>query len=529
MNNEVSIFERVFDNLAEGIVVADLEGNFILFNRVAERILGLGSVDIPPQEWVSIYGCHKPDMKTQYQVDELPMLRALSGIKVVDEVMFIRNPAQTLGVWINISANPIKDDQGKVIAGVIIFRDIPHHVKPLEKMPDPEAEAFGNDDPNKTTGSNQGFKSYLEFGSRYNLLANAVQETGDSIIITDSQGSIIYVNSGFENKTGYSSSEVLGKNPRILKSGNHDQDFYNSLWKKIKSGQHFRGTILNKKKNGDLFWSEQTITPIKNDQGDITNYVSVLKDITDLIERQRLEREIELAAEIQLNVIPETLPSIPGINVGARLKPARTVSGDFFDIIHISDSKVGVLIGDVIDKGMPAAILMARVHALIASGASRVAQPKDLLMDVNRHLSHFKASLQFVTVLYGVLDCQTMSFSYARAGHEPPLLLSPDGKVKSIDHQLGMVLGMYDKVILDEQSIQIEPGSSLLLYTDGVVDCQDQDGNAFGINRIKETLVNGKHLDAQGICDSVLHSLEDFQQNGGQYDDIALVALQVEL
>ena len=528
MNKDVSILGKVFDNLQEGIVVADLEGNFILFNQVAEKILGLGSVDVPPQEWVSIYGCYKPDMETQYQVEELPMLQALGGIKVVDEVMFIRNPAQSLGVWINISANPIKDDQGKIIGGAIFFRDIPHHVKPLEKMPGPEAKFFENGGQNTKQGSDPIFKNYLEFGSRYNLLVSAVQETGDSIVITDSHGSIIYVNSGFENKTGYPSVDVLGKNPRILKSGKHDQDFYNSLWKKIKSGQHFRGTILNKKKNGDLFWSEQTITPIKNDQGDITNYVSVLKDITDLIERQRLEREIELAAEIQLNVIPETLPSIPGINVGARLKPARTVSGDFFDIIHLSDSKVGVLIGDVIDKGMPAAILMARVHALIASGAGRVDQPKDLLLDVNKHLSHFKASLQFVTVLYGVLDYQAMSFSYARAGHEPPLLLSPDGKVKLMGHQLGMVLGMYDKVILDEQSIQLEPGSSLLLYTDGVVDCQDQDGNTFGINRIKETLVNGKNLDAQGICDSILLSLEDFQQNEPQYDDIALVALQVE-
>ncbi len=529
IQKDVSFLEKVFDNLLEGVVVADVEGNFIIFNQVAEKIMGLGSVDVPPRRWVTIYGCFKADMKTQYQVEELPLVRALKGVQVLNELMFIRNAAQSRGVWINISANPIRDDHGEVIAGIIIFRDITHRILALDRLPDAEVGSFGEINPENNLGVSPDYENYLEFGSRYNLLANAVQETDDSILITDSQGSIIYVNSGFEKATGYSRSEALGKNPSILKSGHHDQEFYNQLWKTIKNGQHFRGTILNKKKNGELYWSEQTITPIKNERGEITNYVSVLKDITHLIERQRLEHEVELAAEIQLNVIPESLPSIPGFNVGARLKPARTVSGDFFDIIRINENKVGVLIGDVIDKGMPAAILMARVHALISSGAGRIEKPKELLLEVNAHLSRFKASLQFATVLYGVLDCQSMEFSYARAGHEPPMLLLPDGTVKSMDHQLGMVLGLYEDVTLDEQQIKLQPGTSLLLYTDGVVDCQDIQGNFFGLEGIINALKSSNGLSAQAICDRLIHSLEAYQQNGQQYDDIAVVALQAEV
>jgi len=132
-------------------------------------------------------------------------------------------------------------------------------------------------------------------------------------------------------------------------------------------------------------------------------------------------------------------------------------------------------------------------------------------------------------VLYGVLDCQTKEFSYARAGHEPPILLLPDGRIKLTDHHLGMVLGMVEDVVVDEQHLTLAPGTSLLLYTDGVVDSQDKDENYFGIERLIDTLSNAGGLTAQGICDSLILTLEDYQQNGQQYDDIAVVALQAEI
>ena len=525
---DIQFLSKVFDNLIEGVVVADKDGNFIVFNQIAEKILGFGSVDVPPREWISIYGCYKSDMKTQYKVEELPLVQAINGVQVLNEVMFIRNAAQSRGVWINISANPIRDDQGELIAGVIVFRDITHHVLALDNLPNGETESFGKVDPKQNLGLSPDYENYLEFGSRYNLLANAVQETEDSILITDSRGTIIYVNSGFEKTTGYTRSEAIGNTPSILKSGHHDREFYDRLWSKIKHGEHFRGTILNRKKNGDLYWSEQTITPIKNNLGKITNYVSVLKDITDLIERQKLEHEIELAAEIQLNLIPKSLPSIAGFNIGARLKPARTVSGDFFDIIQLTEHKIGILIGDVVDKGMAAAILMARVHALIASGASRIEDPEALLLEVNTQLTHFKSSLQFTTVLYGVLDNQTKEFSYARAGHIPPLLIASDGKIKSLDHTLGIGLGLFQDIELDTQKIKMEPGTSLLIFTDGVLDSQDIHGKFFGFEGIFDSLKNCGGISSQEICDRLIDSLEKYQQNGQQYDDIAVVSFQAE-
>src|SRR5262249_26981942 len=131
------------------------------------------------------------------------------------------------------------------------------------------------------------------------LLSEAVEQTADSVVITDRQGTIEYVNPAFEATTGYSCREIAGKTPRILKSEVHDREFYSRLWNKILGGESFRGTLVNRKKCGQLYWTEQTITPIKDSAGAITHFVSVLKDITDLRKQQEQEFQLRLAREVQ--------------------------------------------------------------------------------------------------------------------------------------------------------------------------------------------------------------------------------------
>jgi sigma-B regulation protein RsbU (phosphoserine phosphatase) len=440
--------------------------------------------------------------------------------------MYIKNSSNPVGRWIDISANPIKNAGGKVLAGAIIFKDVSESVQALEQM----SSAGGGVFEDSEDISNSEYKAFLthfaKFRGNFSLLAKAVQETDDSIIITDAAGTIIYVNSGFEKRTGYSRHEALGQTPNILKSGHHDQTFYKDLWGKISGGEHFRGTILNKKKNGDTYWSEQTITPIKNDVGEITNYVSVLKDITDLIERERLEAELELAAEIQMSILPENLPTIPDFNLGAIIDPARQVSGDFYDVIPISENKVGILIGDVVDKGVTAAIMMARVHALIASEASRSERPGDILREVNDRLAVFDRSLQFTTAIYGILDLGKGEFAYARAGHEPPFLISPDGNPQHLPYEDGMALGILPEIVLDERTISIPPGGTLLLFTDGLVDCCNSDGDSFGYEGIQNTLSGLGGKSAQEVCDGIMEKINSYQKNEDHYDDITLVAVQ---
>jgi serine phosphatase RsbU (regulator of sigma subunit) len=247
---------------------------------------------------------------------------------------------------------------------------------------------------------------------------------------------------------------------------------------------------------------------------------------SQLIEKERLERELQVAADIQLSILPDELPIVGNFSFGARILPARQVGGDLYDVFLLRDGKVGILIGDVADKGIPSAIFMARAHALIMAEADMGMTAGEVLQVVNRHITRLQKSTQFVTVLYGILDLKTRMFSYARAGHETPLLLHPDGTVERISHSPGMALGLWDSITLDERTITLPPGSTLLLYTDGMTDCRDTHGEAFGLERIKTTLSSLSNVNAQQVCDHLLGTLVNYQDGSKQDDDVTLVAIR---
>ncbi len=244
-----------------------------------------------------------------------------------------------------------------------------------------------------------------------------------------------------------------------------------------------------------------------------------------LIEKERLERELKVAADIQLSILPDVLPIVPGFDFGARILPARRVGGDFYDVFQLHESQTGVVIGDVADKGVPAALFMARVHALIMAEADIGVTAGEVLQLANNHITRLQKAAQFVTALYGILDLPSCEFRYARAGHEPPLLLHRDRSVERIPHEPGMSLGLWDVIRLDEQLVPLEPGSTLVLYTDGMTDCRDPNGVPFGIERIKSALATMAGLPAKQVCDLLLETLMTYQNGSGQDDDVTLVAI----
>lgn len=244
-----------------------------------------------------------------------------------------------------------------------------------------------------------------------------------------------------------------------------------------------------------------------------------------IIEKEILERELQVAADIQLSILPDVLPSFPAFSFGARILPARQVGGDLYDVFPLKGERVGVLIGDVADKGVPSALFMARTHALVMAEADIGLSPGEVLRLTNSHITRLQKSTQFVTVLYGILDLATRQFSYARAGHEPPLLLHADGTVERLPHGPGMALGLWDSITLDERTVELRPGDSLLLYTDGMTDCRNPKGEPFGLERIKRTLSGMANFNAQQMCDRLLATLQEYQNGSKQDDDVTLVAV----
>jgi sigma-B regulation protein RsbU (phosphoserine phosphatase) len=245
-----------------------------------------------------------------------------------------------------------------------------------------------------------------------------------------------------------------------------------------------------------------------------------------IIEKERLERELQVAFEIQTSILPQTLPDLAGYDFGALMVPARAVGGDFYDIIPLSSNKVGIIIGDVADKGVPSAIFMAQTHALLYAMATRNATPARVLQRVNQLLIKIGESSLFVTVLYGVLDKRTNLFAYARAGHELPLIVTADGKAEIAPYDQGQLMGVLDKPILDEQTVSIPSGGMIMLYTDGVIDARHSNGDSFGMERLIKELELPRAGSAQDQCDRLWQTLCNFQSRDAQEDDVTLVSIQ---
>ena len=244
-----------------------------------------------------------------------------------------------------------------------------------------------------------------------------------------------------------------------------------------------------------------------------------------IIEKERLEKELRVAADIQMSILPDHLPAPSGVDFGGTMDPARQVGGDFYDVFPLDENHIAVIIGDVADKGVPSAIFMARSHALIMAESDSHSDPGDVMRVVNRHITRLEKSTQFVTVLYGILDLTTWDFTYARAGHEPPLLLSASGEVTRIGHAPGMAIGLWEDITLDEKVVHLDPGSTMFLFTDGMTDCRDPLGEAFGLERIKQHLVKMVGHTGQKICDQMLSTLRAHQRGEAQDDDVTLVAI----
>jgi len=246
-----------------------------------------------------------------------------------------------------------------------------------------------------------------------------------------------------------------------------------------------------------------------------------------LIEKERLEHELHLAADIQRSILPDELPEVNGFSFGACILPARQIGGDFYDVFRIGDDEMGLLIGDVADKGVPSALFMARTHALIMAEADKGISAGEVIELVNRHITRMHKTTQFVTVLYGILNLKTRELNYARAGHEPPLVLTADARVERLSHSRGIALGLMENIVIDQRSVVLSPGTTLLMYTDGMLDCRNANGKPFGLERIKQTLSGLVDLNAQRVCDVLIETLKNYQDGAKQDDDVALVAVHV--
>jgi NarL family two-component system response regulator LiaR len=246
-----------------------------------------------------------------------------------------------------------------------------------------------------------------------------------------------------------------------------------------------------------------------------------------IAEHQKVAQELALAGEIQASFLPEAAPSVAGWQLVSTLQPARETSGDFYDFIHLANGRLGIVLADVVDKGMGAALYMALCRTLIRTYAAEFDTQPDLVFgDVNRRILLDTHTNLFVTVFYGILDPVTGALIYCNAGHNPPYLLRNQSRVTGQAlRSTGIPLGIFEDVTWTQESVQLAPGDALVLYTDGIPEAQNRREEFFGEKRLVEIAQGNLGRSAQDMQDALLAGVHRFKGDAPQHDDITLMVL----
>ena len=240
-------------------------------------------------------------------------------------------------------------------------------------------------------------------------------------------------------------------------------------------------------------------------------------------ERERIEQELRVASLIQQTLLPKELPAFAGWEIEAFYRPARAVGGDFYDFIQLDSSRLGLVIGDVTDKGVPAALVMATCRSMLRAEATKTFEPGEVLAAVNDSLVEEIPPNMFVTCLYGILEPASGAFTYAHAGHNVPYVRTEGGVAEL--RATGMPLGLMPEQKYDVKHARLEPGETMLLSSDGIVEAHDPSGEMYGFGRLMDQVAG--HPGGVALISALVEDLDEFStEEMEQEDDVTLVVVR---
>ncbi len=377
-------------------------------------------------------------------------------------------------------------------------------------------------------------------------LIQAVEQSPATVVITDTEGNIEYVNPKFTHLTGYEFHEVIGKNPRIMKSGSQPDEFYKKLWETITEGREWRGEFHNLKKDGGAFWEFSSISPVKDENGVITHYVAVKEDITErkqaedaLIESEKrlrvrndiIENDLKNAQTIQKALLPKKVPRNDGFLVQYRYIPLDAVGGDFFTFHDIGPDSFSVFIGDVTGHGVSAALFTALLKFTTQKmDEGLYTSPADYVLHINNELLGIMSGY-FITALYAIFSRDAISgktkMSFARGGHPYPVLLKKnDNSIKMLKSK-GTILGMFKDLVIHEKSVELEKGDRVYLFTDGIIEVYDRKKEMLGLEGLSEIIRSTAGETLSNSIESILKKVEEFQGIPTFEDDMAIIGIEI--
>ena len=239
-----------------------------------------------------------------------------------------------------------------------------------------------------------------------------------------------------------------------------------------------------------------------------------------------LQRELDVASKIQQSILPTEFPSSAAYDISAKMEPARNVGGDFFDIIRLADGQIGIAVADVSDKGVPAALFMMSSLTQLKGAAIGLGEPGPVLSEVNRLLNEDNETAMFVTVLYAVYDPRDGKLTYANGGHNPPIIVSPDGNSTILPMTGGIALGVVPDLEYVQNTATLNPSDTLILYTDGITEAINDAEEEFGLGRLRDLFAGAAPGTPEEVNAAIFEAVHVFANNTPQSDDITCLVLR---
>jgi sigma-B regulation protein RsbU (phosphoserine phosphatase) len=275
--------------------------------------------------------------------------------------------------------------------------------------------------------------------------------------------------------------------------------------------------------SGDEF--EQLADAFNRMAGDLKGYMHEL--LLTNAEKERIEKELEIARGIQQSFLPESSPVIEGIDIAGLNLPAREVGGDFYGYIPVGGGKWGIVIADVSGKGVPAALFMGLSRTLVRANAMAQATVSETLIRANDLITENERSSMFVTVFYGVLDPVRRTLTYVSAGHNAPFMLRNGGVDTIVLKAEGVALGVMPEIELEEREIKLDAGDILVLYTDGVTEAINHEEEEFGVARLTAIAEENRDRSAAEIIGEIKAGVIRYSEGQPQFDDITLIVVKM--
>ncbi len=305
------------------------------------------------------------------------------------------------------------------------------------------------------------------------------------------------------------------------------EKFSNILVSPLRTHNDHKGFLVALRKNELIFYEED-----KKVIDTFSDYASVAIDnsrlLSESIEKERLEKELDVAREIQKKILPSKDPVLEKLSISSVFIPAFEVGGDYYDFFETSKDKFGFVIADVSGKGISAAFIMAEVKGIFESLSLTIDSPREILIKANQVLRDTLSRNSFVSALYGIIDLKNEKLYLSRAGHCPALLVR-DANVlefKPAGMGLGLTFNSHFEQTIQEQEIDLKDNDTIILYTDGITEAKNNELDDFGERRLSKIVIDNANLSADDIANRIIHDVTIFSSSHSQYDDITLVILK---